>query len=281
MKKGFTLIELLVVIAIIAILAAILFPVFAQAREKARQTQCLSNVKQIGLAVLMYAGDYDEMLPAQQNVGGLVGQDTVYGGNWFAGNFPPAAQPSLDASQTTVPGILNPYVKSGKLFKCPSDGNTECNFVNTNGKRLTSYTLRWYIIAMATDVWAGGHPDPNSCLRDVPIKGSPLAVYGKPAQSVIICETYAAHGWEKLPEYPTQPKGELNRKSKINCAFADGHAKMQNLGDFSSLTSYASLRDSPNWPRFWELKDSPWTSSADYYNLAEIDAEIPAGAVIP
>jgi len=58
-KKGFTLIELLVVIAIIAILAAILFPVFARAREKAKQTTCLSNVKELGLAQLMYAQDYD------------------------------------------------------------------------------------------------------------------------------------------------------------------------------------------------------------------------------
>ena len=63
MKKAFTLIELLVVIAIIAILAAILFPVFAQAREKARQTSCLSNLKQIGLGLMMYTQDYDETYP--------------------------------------------------------------------------------------------------------------------------------------------------------------------------------------------------------------------------
>jgi len=61
-KRGFTLIELLVVIAIIAILAAILFPVFAQAREKARAISCLSNCKQMGTAVLMYAQDYDESI---------------------------------------------------------------------------------------------------------------------------------------------------------------------------------------------------------------------------
>jgi prepilin-type N-terminal cleavage/methylation domain-containing protein len=65
--RGFTLIELLVVIAIIAILAAILFPVFARAREKARQTSCLSNVKQLTLGILMYAQDYDERLPFGYN----------------------------------------------------------------------------------------------------------------------------------------------------------------------------------------------------------------------
>ncbi len=63
MRRGFTLIELLVVIAIIAILAAILFPVFAKAREKARQTSCLSNVKQLILGVMQYAQDYDERIP--------------------------------------------------------------------------------------------------------------------------------------------------------------------------------------------------------------------------
>lgn len=62
-RRGFTLIELLVVIAIIAILAAILFPVFAQAREKARQTTCVSNLKQIGTAFMMYVQDYDETYP--------------------------------------------------------------------------------------------------------------------------------------------------------------------------------------------------------------------------
>jgi len=70
MRRGFTLIELLVVIAIIAILAAILFPVFARAREKARQTSCLSNVKQIVLAALMYCQDYDETIAIGWEDGG-------------------------------------------------------------------------------------------------------------------------------------------------------------------------------------------------------------------
>lgn len=97
-KRGFTLIELLVVIAIIAILAAILFPVFAQAREKARATSCLSNEKQISLAILQYVQDYDEVLP--------VGLEVPYTG-WRAIGW--AAQ-------------AYPYVKSVAVFDCPDDG---------------------------------------------------------------------------------------------------------------------------------------------------------------
>jgi prepilin-type N-terminal cleavage/methylation domain-containing protein/prepilin-type processing-associated H-X9-DG protein len=102
-RRGFTLIELLVVIAIIAILAAILFPVFAKAREKARQTSCLSNLKQIGLAVLQYAQDYDERTPL------------IYFG---------ATSGYLWPNGTTSPGMwmaaVYPYVKNTQLMNCPS-----------------------------------------------------------------------------------------------------------------------------------------------------------------
>jgi len=91
-RRGFTLIELLVVIAIIAILAAILFPVFARAREKARQTSCLSNAKQINLCILMYAQDYDETLPFY----------------WYG------------AAVGYWPNVLMPYVKNWQIFTCPS-----------------------------------------------------------------------------------------------------------------------------------------------------------------
>jgi prepilin-type N-terminal cleavage/methylation domain-containing protein/prepilin-type processing-associated H-X9-DG protein len=103
--RAFTLIELLVVIAIIAILAAILFPVFAQAREKARTISCLSNAKQLGLASVMYMGDYDEyMLPRY------------------------AACPSTgptDNSQKLWTGLLQPYSKNEGIHLCPSASNTK------------------------------------------------------------------------------------------------------------------------------------------------------------
>ncbi|MFP3903313.1 MAG: DUF1559 domain-containing protein [Armatimonadota bacterium] len=95
--RGFTLIELLVVIAIIAILAAILFPVFARAREKARQTSCLSNVKQLGLGFMMYAQDYDEtLIPLRTS--------SYEGGpTWYQ--------------------IIQPYIKNEQILVCPSKKN--------------------------------------------------------------------------------------------------------------------------------------------------------------
>jgi prepilin-type N-terminal cleavage/methylation domain-containing protein/prepilin-type processing-associated H-X9-DG protein len=114
-RPGFTLIELLVVIAIIAILAAILFPVFAQAREKARQSTCLSNCKQIGMALMQYEQDYDEAAP----------------GVWFGPvSASPWSRPSDDARFWKWMDAVYPYVKNEAVFNCPSDG--------VNGK----YTFR-------------------------------------------------------------------------------------------------------------------------------------------
>jgi prepilin-type N-terminal cleavage/methylation domain-containing protein len=91
-RQGFTLIELLVVIAIIAILASILFPVFARARENARATNCLSNTKQLGLAVVQYTQDYDERMVPYYN---------GTGNEWF--------------------GFIQPYVNNNQVFFCPDD----------------------------------------------------------------------------------------------------------------------------------------------------------------
>jgi len=95
-RRGFTLIELLVVIAIIAILAAILFPVFARAREKARQASCLSNVKQFALATQMYVQDYDELLP-------------------------PSITGTPSGALLTTFELLAPYTKNEVIERCPSD----------------------------------------------------------------------------------------------------------------------------------------------------------------
>jgi prepilin-type N-terminal cleavage/methylation domain-containing protein/prepilin-type processing-associated H-X9-DG protein len=123
-KYGFTLIELLVVIAIIAILAAILFPVFGRARENARRTSCMSNMKQMGLAVQQYTQDYDEnLLPTR-----------VTAGYFGAGN--PATNQYFHWGR-----LLFPYTKSEQIYVCPS-----------NSTKRQGYTFNWH---------AGGFPNLN------------------------------------------------------------------------------------------------------------------------
>src|SRR5262249_17005376 len=104
-NRGFTLIELLVVIAIIAILAAILFPVFAKAGEKARQSSCLSNVKQLNLGMQMYAQDYDERFPVWA---------------WWASYSPGGAVPArINHFESLWVNAIYPYVKNNQIYECP------------------------------------------------------------------------------------------------------------------------------------------------------------------
>ncbi len=112
-KQAFTLIELLVVIAIIAILAAILFPVFARARENARRASCQSNLKQIGLGIMQYTQDYDETLPYAAMVGSSVTKN-------FCDTYPIWAD------------VVQPYTKSLQLFRCPSNSTANSPVENGN-----------------------------------------------------------------------------------------------------------------------------------------------------
>lgn len=125
-RKGFTLIELLVVIAIIAILAAILFPVFAKAREKARQSSCASNMKQIMLGVLAYAQDYDEKFLANPDSPGCLGPV----------------------------GLLEPYTKSQAIFACPSTNKAPFNRCMPVGTIVLSALSPNWAVSTYTPYWS-------------------------------------------------------------------------------------------------------------------------------
>lgn len=115
-SRAFTLIELLVVIAIIAILAAILFPVFSKAKAAAKKTQCISNLKQIGTSIVMYMADYDDLFPNAVDP-----VDKAYPQIW-------ASQPQFQAQIPNMPTmheVLQPYLKSEEIFTCPSDRGSQ------------------------------------------------------------------------------------------------------------------------------------------------------------
>ena len=205
MRKGFTLIELLVVIAIIAILAAILFPVFAKAREKARQASCTSNLKQIALALRMYAQDYDET------------------------NLPRRPSSTAPTSMFWY-NVLQPYVKNTQVNQCPSypwNGGwcTNCDPCRPNGTR--SY-----------DMCNGGdYPNMSTGPRDGQI--------GYPAQTIYVfegwCEytaraaanTYSVGYW--LRTYPGDIR-VFRHNDGINAAYVDGHVKWVKWINCSDLT---------------------------------------------
>ena len=199
-STGFTLIELLVVIAIIAILAAILFPVFAKAREKARQTSCLSNLKQIGTAVLMYAQDYDETFPL------------AYYDDWLH-----YWDCSLDSTWVeSGPGLLDPYTKNGQLRACPS-------FKVTGGDRkYTGYAYNAdFLGSNPYDAWG-------------PMRGpAGLGSVQDPTGTVMVCDSGI---WSSgvignnLLKAPGQvdyygPNVHFRHNGVANVAYVDGHAK--------------------------------------------------------
>jgi prepilin-type N-terminal cleavage/methylation domain-containing protein/prepilin-type processing-associated H-X9-DG protein len=211
MRRAFTLIELLVVIAIIAILAAILFPVFAQAKEAAKKTACLSNGRQIGIGFVMYASDWEDRLPF--------------------GSFPERTNTWTEQCQ--------PYIKSKGIFRCPTDPSTNWDKPAPGPPmaRLSSYLLNAWMMAAAPPLPASSY--------------NTLTSVASPAGTIFVAEAatngfqdhFNPQFWGNPPEIvdpfmnnmswnasKAEPKSiEIRRHqgSSSNYVFLDGHAKSQ------------------------------------------------------
>ena len=199
-RHGFTLIELLVVIAIIAILAAILFPVFARAREKARQTSCLNNCKQIGLAFQMYVQDYYEMMPFYI-IYTPVNCYRDYVGS--TGNY------------LFWMDVLYPYIKNKQVFVCPS--------YKTGTSYFQGYGWNVYGIG-----YGGNHPTrgQNAGTPDPIYDGIKLSMVKHPAELVVAGDTPGPSMWAnhwRLSDWATYAARTHNQGD--NFFFVDGHAK--------------------------------------------------------
>lgn len=275
MKRAFTLIELLVVIAIIAILAAILFPVFAQAKEAAKKTSCLSNLKQIGVATFLYMGDYDDVACQTSWESALTPQPFNPGGTY----------------QIHWTYLMQPYIKNWNIFSCPSDsapvtpshpcpnGNADIGKFNGAGQMYCDWQVQTYSYITAYNVmpahdWvpvsASNFPDPSNTIqlaerRDKEGLG---AIIGKhkgisgfnpsqpcsyatlvPPQYAPLTGTSNYAYW--TPQFAAQHlAADTNDKQDItrvrwdrhqqgaNYSYADGHAKFQSLGATLNPNNY-------------------------------------------
>jgi len=192
-RSGFTLIELLVVIAIIAILAAILFPVFARAREKARQTSCLSNVKQLSLGFLMYAQDYDEIIPryADHDCAAPDGRK-----EWY--------------------DVVEPYIKNTQIFICPSDSGV-------------AYGIAPNYPHISTCGLSGSTPLMGTALPKIKYPAECMMLCDSYPGALVYCRICWPNGpraGEETNRVPVPPKADRHNEG-VNLGYCDGHAKWQ------------------------------------------------------
>jgi prepilin-type N-terminal cleavage/methylation domain-containing protein/prepilin-type processing-associated H-X9-DG protein len=218
-RTGFTLIELLVVIAIIAILAAILFPVFAKAREKARQTSCLSNVKQLGVGLMMYAQDYDERLPATYQRG-------VAGEDW----------PLVSWRM-----MINPYVKNAQLQVCPSDGQ---------GQPDPNQVVPMPVVSYGANPWVmpGVRGDFDGAIGSITAPAETMMIFDAWNAGTWCCDGNWTGGKCSATCFGGKPAGLRNdgvdisrHNGGFNAAMCDGHAKWYKGGDADM-----------NYARYWQ-----------------------------
>jgi prepilin-type N-terminal cleavage/methylation domain-containing protein len=209
MRRGFTLIELLVVIAIIAILAAILFPVFARAREMARRTTCTSNLRQQGQAMMMYVQDFDEVFPRANFNDGLYG-------------YPPQTHKHADGTPIFLIDVLRPYYKTHGVFICPT--------MRGQANRSTIYKSDYNFMCVHGWSLLPGFSMFNNDVNG--ICGHAVASIGRASEKpMLVCDGLGEHVGEATLDVYT--KGRLGAQ---NIGYVDGHVKLT-PGTYQAIVS--------------------------------------------
>jgi prepilin-type N-terminal cleavage/methylation domain-containing protein/prepilin-type processing-associated H-X9-DG protein len=232
MRRGFTLIELLVVIAIIAILASILFPVFARAREKARQTSCLAHAKQLATAVLAYAQDYDEMLP-------ICRQQWAYGPEFPVQGY---------YNYLCWSDVILAYVKNTALFICPNRAHGPPE--SPGSQALTQMGVPLYRMGYGWNVGTS----PAVCLdgmgyrySDIPSQWRSLGEILLPAETVMLADR-SRQSYFDLIFHPGRSDVAVYwlpdlHNGGANYAFVDGHVKWYAQGYMSGHPEFFTIAE--------------------------------------
>jgi prepilin-type N-terminal cleavage/methylation domain-containing protein/prepilin-type processing-associated H-X9-DG protein len=234
-REGFTLIELLVVIAIIAILAAILFPVFAKARDRARATTCMNNLKQLGTGFQMYLDDWEGTYPQA----GVVGQPQK---GWVVS----PAHFQIDIDQ----GTLFPYVKTKQAYLCPSDDHAGQSNANTNGQfDYLSYSLN-------DELYTYG-----SSLHQYDLGAVSQSDMSNPAETILLMEeseeSVGGGGLNDGTFYPreTNDFAAVRHNSGGNWLMGDTHAKWYKADQIKSRNKSGTVIKGPLF--YWFFLDEP------------------------
>lgn len=231
-NKGFTLIELLVVIAIIAILASILFPVFAKAREKARQASCISNMKQLGLALMQYTQDFDETMPARQYI---------------------------DDKGPSWRNVVYPYVKATGVYKCPS--NPSKDTAGNDGYPI-SYGGNYNSSPYFNQDWGNMYPkfkNGTGVFGDTDAPGVTLAAMNSPAQLIACLEmTNEGYSDANILNHFTGANHDLyaGHTGMSSYLFCDGHVKA-----LKPLATIAPCGTAP--VNYWTVDNAPFPGSCN------------------